>query len=131
MDQEMSELFTPSQCLNSQELINYLSGELSDTAKRRIELHLAGCALCSDALEGLASVQPSSRIPEMVSQVNDRIFRHLKHHPRIRKKQQLNILLSLAVFIVLVIILVAYMSFHFAARNVTKSGHSINQSQKK
>lgn len=131
MDQELKDLFSTGQCPTGQELLHYLDGRSAGSEKRRIEIHLVGCSLCSDALEGLSQVQPPARIPLMVSQVNERIKRHLKGHSRSRRKQQLYILLSLTVFIVLVIILVAYMSFHFASRNLHPARHAVYPYQNK
>lgn len=116
MDPELKELFENTRCLTEHEMLQYLKGELTQDERRRVEIHLAGCQLCIDALEGLSQVQPQSQIPSMVKQVNDRITLHLKRHARKRKALKLYILLSFTVFLVLIIILVAYMSFHFAVR---------------
>lgn len=51
-----------SACLKSDQLIGYLSGSLFPEELRVVELHLASCSLCQDALEGMALAKNSSKL---------------------------------------------------------------------
>ncbi len=46
-------------CLTETQFMRYLNDEVNAIEARQIDRHLASCALCSDAMEGAMSVQPS------------------------------------------------------------------------
>ncbi len=48
--------------LSEQELLEYNNGVLGNNEMYRLELHLNECALCSDALEGIAYIKNSNEI---------------------------------------------------------------------
>jgi TolA-binding protein len=47
---------TEADCLEEQELLRYAEGSEDVALVRRVELHLSDCMMCSDALEGLQTV---------------------------------------------------------------------------
>lgn len=61
-------------CLSEKELLAYMKGESDATLERRVELHVADCELCSDALDGLQSFDNQEFIKE-----NQKIKQHIKH----------------------------------------------------
>lgn len=50
----------PSQCLTREEMMAYLSGALSPVELHALEVHLSDCPFCSDALEGVESMENPS-----------------------------------------------------------------------
>ncbi|MEY4904856.1 MAG: hypothetical protein RLZZ292_2671, partial [Bacteroidota bacterium] len=46
-------------CLTETQFMRYLNDEVTSIEARQIDRHLAHCALCSDAIEGAMSVQPT------------------------------------------------------------------------
>lgn len=45
-----------SQCLSRDEMLAYLSGSLSATERHALEVHLSDCPFCSDALDGVETL---------------------------------------------------------------------------
>jgi hypothetical protein len=125
---EQKPIFPEENCLTEKELMGYLQGTLPEKDKPRIQHHLSGCTLCSEALEGIAGIQPASELPVMMHQINGWVIRHLKRHSRKRRIRQFYIMICLTVFIVLVLTLVAYLSFHYAAVKGSRPHRRMNHS---
>ncbi|MCI5080554.1 MAG: zf-HC2 domain-containing protein, partial [Saprospiraceae bacterium] len=56
----MSTIFTKSACLSRQRLEGYVQGTLDRPTVREVEHHLNDCPLCSQAVEGMKMLQPST-----------------------------------------------------------------------
>ena len=56
MSDGLKNILNEGKCLTREEMHNYLNGLLSPAQVRAAEEHLAGCELCSDALEGLSDL---------------------------------------------------------------------------
>jgi TolA-binding protein len=54
-------------------LADYAGGKLSRDEMYLVEKHLAGCDLCSDALEGLSNVKNRSRLQKIFTSINNLI----------------------------------------------------------
>jgi tetratricopeptide (TPR) repeat protein len=52
-------IFERTGCLSEEALLNYVKDKLSATDKKRAEMHLLDCRLCTDALEGMALLSPA------------------------------------------------------------------------
>ncbi|NVO01633.1 MAG: hypothetical protein HXX09_02945 [Bacteroidetes bacterium] len=63
---ENSDIKSKFKCLDGATIIKYLDNSLSRDEKRLIELHLADCELCSDAVEGYALIEDKSAISPIV-----------------------------------------------------------------
>ena len=48
-------VFQPLKCLDENDIRLYLSGEVDQSARYRIENHLLDCPLCEEAVEGYAA----------------------------------------------------------------------------
>ncbi len=117
MADNLMNIFSGSPCLSQQQLLDYLHGKLSEEEKNAMEQHLAGCELCSDALEGLAAMEHPEQIPVIVQQIRRQMKRELQHHQSGHKKLRLYAWLSVAVIIILLILLVAFFAIHYTQRH--------------
>jgi TolA-binding protein len=64
---------TEAACLEEQELLRYAEGNADVVFVRRVELHLSDCMMCSDALEGLLTVDNQDFV-----ELNKKIQRKIK-----------------------------------------------------
>lgn len=64
------ELFTETGCIDRRMLLNYRDGILKRSDMHLVEKHLVDCALCSEALEGLSSMQDDSILIELSQHFN-------------------------------------------------------------
>lgn len=60
-------------CLNREEMLRYLGGELGHRDQHRIENHLLECELCSDAMMGLEEMKDRSFFPGLDEQIKSGI----------------------------------------------------------
>lgn len=56
-DKNILQILDQSACLRKSQLLGYLNHSLYPEELRVVELHLNSCALCSDALEGMETIQ--------------------------------------------------------------------------
>lgn len=61
-DHKINSLFTASGCLTADALEKLASGTLSPALSRQAEAHIAGCGLCSDALDGIMTWQRQNQV---------------------------------------------------------------------
>lgn len=73
MNPDYNKIFIQSSCLTNSEMIEYLSGKLSEKDKRRIEIHIADCEMCNDELEGLSNMKNINDLPLIISSINNEI----------------------------------------------------------
>ncbi|WP_143097770.1 anti-sigma factor [Chitinophaga sp. CF118] len=113
MKEEYNDLFTTTQCPAQQELLDYVQGRLSPEKQHEVELHLADCELCSEAVEGLAAFRQKEQIPGMLKQMKKQVLRKLR--TRKRRKDQVAYFTQLAIIalVILFILLAAFWTYHF------------------
>jgi hypothetical protein len=95
--------------LSSDELLNYQSNQLTKEDKARIELHLASCELCSDALKGFAGMNDTFKIYSITREIKQRI----KKRKSIRRKIFSQTDIMSVILIVFIIGLIILLSFYF------------------
>jgi len=78
MKSDINKIFSKSSCLTNNEMLEYLSGKLSDSEKRKIEMHIADCEMCNDELEGLSNMKDSDQLSSIIHSVNSDIDKYLK-----------------------------------------------------
>jgi TonB family protein len=66
-DNKINSLFTASGCLTTIALEKLASGGLSPAEAKQAKAHIAGCELCSDALDGIMTWQKQNRVSVYVS----------------------------------------------------------------
>lgn len=70
-------IFQNTACLSQEQLIRYVKGELTKAEMRAVELHIADCEICFDAVEGL-SLAEKSKLENIQSELQLRIKQKLK-----------------------------------------------------
>lgn len=73
MNTDYKNIFNQSPCLTNDEMIDYISGKLSEDKIRKVELHIADCEMCSDELEGLSYLNDIKQLPIITSSLNNKI----------------------------------------------------------
>ncbi len=101
---KLRNIFEHTDCLTEQVLVKYISGKLSSAEKHKVEVHLADCALCSDAAEGLAMIPDKQKISDITSELNRKISGRSEKRPvKVIFLQQYRTQLAVAASIVLVL----------------------------
>jgi anti-sigma factor RsiW len=113
MKEEYNDLFTTTQCPTQQQLLDYVQGRLAPEQQHEVELHLADCELCSEAVEGLAAFEKKEQIPGMLKQMKKQMLRKLR--TRKRRKEQVTYFTQLAIIVIVIlfILLAAFWTYHF------------------
>ncbi|OGL43846.1 MAG: hypothetical protein A2161_19030 [Candidatus Schekmanbacteria bacterium RBG_13_48_7] len=75
----------PSQCVASEDLLDYVEGNVSETRRTQIELHLNECSMCKSEMEyAKQAFQPSTNqaaVPHIVPELPEFIKRFLHKSP--------------------------------------------------
>lgn len=116
MNEDALHIFEETGCLSEQQLLDYLNGRLSDEEMHLTETHITGCEFCSDALEGLAEVKNRGQIPLIVRQLHHQLRHELQSHQSKARKVKMYTWLSALVFVILLILLIAFMAIHFSLK---------------
>ncbi|MCD4796428.1 MAG: hypothetical protein K8R49_04570 [Candidatus Cloacimonetes bacterium] len=87
MKSDINKIFSKSSCLTNSEMLEYLSGKLSNTEKRRIEMHIADCEMCNDELEGLSNMKNPDSLSTIIHSVNSDIDTYLKQFNKSKVKK--------------------------------------------
>jgi anti-sigma factor RsiW len=96
--------------VSEQQLLDYLNGKLSAEERHAIELQMAEHEMMMDAEEGLAMVQDKQQLETVSAQLNASLTEQLKKR-RNRNRRELpnQSILITATFIILVLIVIAFM----------------------
>ena len=70
-------IFQATDCLSQEELLRYVKGEMTKEEMRVVELHLADCEICFDAVEGFSLVE-KSRLEKIQTELHHRIQEKLQ-----------------------------------------------------
>ncbi len=73
MNTDYKNIFIQSSCLSNDEMIDYISGNLSKDKIRKVEMHIADCEMCNDELEGLQILNDNEKLPKIISSLNNKI----------------------------------------------------------
>ncbi|PWV51782.1 anti-sigma factor [Chitinophaga sp. S165] len=113
MNEEYQDIFTTTACPTQQQLLDYVEGRLSAEQQHEVELHLADCEMCSEAVEGLSAIGQKEKIPVWLRQMKWEMLRKLR--TRKRRKTQVSYYTELAIIVIVVlfIILGAFWTYHF------------------
>lgn len=80
MDQDrytIGKLFPKTGCLSQATLVGYAEDTLSQAEMRNVELHLADCPLCEEALDGIL-LAGTSEFTAMANELGERVDAHLE-----------------------------------------------------
>ncbi len=123
------DILKETNCLSVQQMQDYIKERLTPEEVRRVEMHLASCEFCSEALEGLTEMKD----PEEVSMILKQVKRHFNsriqasHHQR--KKQKNYIWLVVVIFIIILFLLLAFYGIDFSLKKDKKSPSVAPQEQ--
>ncbi len=82
MEHRWKHIIEPSVCPSEQTLWLYLQNQLDDNAKFEVEHHLAGCEMCTVALEGLSQLTNFSVVENTDTEIQEKI------HTLLEKKEK-------------------------------------------
>lgn len=74
MKDKLDNIFSDSECISEETMYAYMENKLTAQERRIVEVHLASCELCSDALEGLSLVRDKDKIRRIVADINEKIL---------------------------------------------------------
>jgi len=103
-------IFDSSLCLTLDQLDAYIESKLSEHKRFEVEKHLVDCALCSDALEGMASSPDKGKVEQIIKSINKGIRDNFTLRPE--KKPHRKVYYATAVAL-----LVAIISFLYVLNN--------------
>lgn len=96
--------------IDNQKLMDYLAGKLSETEKNEVERWMADNEFAEEAMEGLEQFSSKKDLSGYVDQLNKELNQYIKKkkHRRERRKLQEQPWTYLAIFLVLVLAVLAY-----------------------
>lgn len=96
--------------IDNQKLMDYLAGKLSETEKNEVERWMADNEFAEEAMEGLEQFSSKKDLSGYVDQLNKELNQYIKQkkHRRERRKLQEQPWTYLAIFLVLVLVVLAY-----------------------
>jgi hypothetical protein len=74
-------LFTPSGHLATEALLDYHAGRMDRDDCYAVEQHLAGCSLCSEALDGMEQFRRDGSIQRVLHGLRASVRRRMKGRP--------------------------------------------------
>lgn len=115
MKEHFSDIFVTTDCPSQQELLDYVQGKLSPAARHEVEMHLADCELCSDALEGLSAIQHKEKIPGWLREMRAQLLKKLHLRFRRRRKRDSYIYIAIAILAVMILLLAIFWAYHLTS----------------
>ena len=100
--------------IDNQQLMDYLSGKLSGAEKHEVEQLMADSAFMNDAVEGLEQLHDKKDMQVYVDQLNASLQKSLEKKKGRRQKRRLKDSPwgYVAIFLILVLCIVAYLFIH-------------------
>ncbi|RFS26432.1 zf-HC2 domain-containing protein [Chitinophaga silvatica] len=116
MNEHFNDIFVTTGCPSQQQLLDYVQGKLSASEQHEVEMHLADCELCSEALDGLAAIKDKEKIPGWIIEMRWNLLKKLRQRYRPKRRLQTYISLAVLIFIILMILLGIFWTYYFVAR---------------
>ncbi|MBW8687655.1 anti-sigma factor family protein [Chitinophaga rhizophila] len=115
MNEEYQDIFTTTTCPTQQQLLDYVQGRLTADEQHEVELHLADCDMCSEAVEGLSAFKEKEKIPVWLRQMKWQMLRKLRTNKR--RKNQISYFTELGIIVIVImfILLAAFWTYHFVS----------------
>ena len=105
--------FNESGCLTLEALEKYRSGKLEGNDLETVSSHLAGCDLCSDALEGLELIKDRDKLNSVISEINENLNKNLLQNQKVRKTANNRVFyFSAAATIIILLGIFSYFKFY-------------------
>jgi len=117
---DISSIFQRSGCLSETGLQRYIDHNLNDDAKHKVEEHLNGCPLCSDAMEGYVLIPELKKDKYFLNTVRSTLTKRYRIEKQYRRTRNLSFLMSAAAIVVIFIgIFVLYVHLTKQTLNTT------------
>ncbi|CAL1517546.1 zf-HC2 domain-containing protein [Chitinophaga sp. MM2321] len=116
MNEHFNDIFVTTGCPTQQQLLDYVQGKLTAEEQHEVEMHLADCELCSEAIEGLAAIKDKKQIPVWLRDMRWQLLKKLHIRYRSRRKTDNYIYLTVIILGILFLLLALFWGFHFATR---------------
>ena len=101
MDKIYNDIFSDSPCISQEELFAYVQGKLSAETLRRVESHLTGCELCSDAVEGIHFSVNLAQTDRVISEIKEGLMPDEKKLAPVIRFNPRRLMLAAGVIIIL------------------------------
>lgn len=116
MNENFRDIFVETSCVSQQELLDYLQGRLPEADRHRVEMHLADCPFCSDAMEGLSAIPEKEKIPGVIRQMKWNVLQNLRRKNRKKRKREFYVSLGMITLVLLFIVLACFFAYHFMVK---------------
>lgn len=100
-----SGLFSPGGCLTALALRRYLDGSLRPTEKLRVDEHLRGCLICSEALEGFKRHRNADYMKSDLEVLSSKIRKRYSSSDNTKRGLPVTIVITLFVFLIILLII--------------------------
>ena len=121
MSKNTKNINIPGECFSEQELLDYISGNLSEDKAKIISNHLDECEICSDVAEGLKIISKSGTFSANVQNLNNRIDNRIQQK---KKKHFFTPLRSIAAAVLLLAALGSVFIINQYSKNINKESIS-------
>ena len=116
MNQHFNDIFVTTGCPSQQQLLDYVQGKLTPAEQHEVEIHLADCELCSEAMEGLSAIKDKEKIPGWIIEMRWNLLKKLRKRYRPRRKFNTYVSLAVLIFGILLLLLGLFWAYYFVAR---------------
>ena len=113
MNEHFNDIFVTTGCPSQQQLLDYVQGKLTAGEQHEVEMHLADCELCSDALEGLAAIKDKEKIPGWIIEMRWSLLKKIHKRYRTRRKTDYYLYLTIIIISILFLLLAFFWAYHF------------------
>lgn len=92
--------------ISNEDLLKYLKGELSPDQRHRMEMAMIDSEMLNDAVEGLQTLQNSSRLDVIQNEIETRLKKNLQSRKEKREKRKIRGLYWMLFFITILLLLI-------------------------
>ncbi|PSL46168.1 putative zinc finger protein [Chitinophaga niastensis] len=114
MNEHFNDIFVTTGCPSQQQLLDYVQGKLTAEEQHEVEIHLADCELCSEALEGLTAIKEKEKIPGWIHEMKWDLLKKLHKRNRSRRKTETYLYLTIIILSMLFLLLALFWAYHFS-----------------
>lgn len=96
-------------CLTQQQMQDYLKNNLNRAEVRKVELHLASCDFCTEAMDGLSDMNSEKQLSATMKQMRKHLHYQV-NQSAVQKSKRKNpfLWIIISIIIVLIILLLAF-----------------------
>src|SRR5690625_4883045 len=97
-------------CLTQNQMQDYLKNNLNRTEVRKVEMHLASCDFCTEALHGLSDIDSEKQLSATMKQMRKHLHYQVRQSAVQKSKRRHPLLwVIISIIIVLIILLLAFL----------------------